>query len=34
MLDAKGLDWIAVDTPPDLPEWEAILDRLKRAVYR
>jgi L-threonylcarbamoyladenylate synthase len=30
-LDSKGLEWIAVDTPPDLPGWEAVLDRLKRA---
>ena len=33
-LDSKGLDWIAVDTPPNHPEWEAVLDRLKRAVFR
>lgn len=30
-LDAQGLDWIAVDIPDDTPEWEAVLDRLKRA---
>jgi len=33
-LDSKGLDWIAVDTPPNQPEWEAVIDRLKRAVFR
>ena len=31
LLDARGLDWIAVETPPDLPEWEAVRDRLRRA---
>jgi len=30
-LDGRGPDWIAVDTPPDLPEWEAVQDRLRRA---
>lgn len=30
-LDARGLDWIAVDIPPDTAEWEAVRDRLKRA---
>jgi L-threonylcarbamoyladenylate synthase len=29
--DEAGLDWIAVDSPPATPEWEAILDRLRRA---
>ncbi len=29
--DAANLDWIAVDLPPDTPEWEAVLDRLRRA---
>jgi L-threonylcarbamoyladenylate synthase len=29
--DAAGYDWIAVDIPPDTPEWEAIRDRLRRA---
>ncbi|MGH9658590.1 MAG: L-threonylcarbamoyladenylate synthase [Bryobacteraceae bacterium] len=32
-LDAKGLDWIAVEEPPAWPEWEAIRDRLMRASY-
>jgi len=30
-LDDKGFDWIAVEPPPDTPEWAGILDRLKRA---
>jgi L-threonylcarbamoyladenylate synthase len=30
-LDSRGYDWIAVDTPDNTPEWEAIWDRLKRA---
>jgi L-threonylcarbamoyladenylate synthase len=30
-LDAEGLDWIAVERPPDTPEWAGVLDRLQRA---
>ncbi len=30
-LDAQGLDWIAVERPPDSPEWAGVLDRLRRA---
>jgi|HubBroStandDraft_1064217.scaffolds.fasta_scaffold147429_2 L-threonylcarbamoyladenylate synthase len=30
-LDAKGLEWIAVERPPDAPEWAGVRDRLKRA---
>ena len=30
-LDQQHLDWIAVETPPETPEWEAIRDRLERA---
>ena len=29
--DAGNYKWIAVDIPPNTPEWEAIQDRLKRA---
>jgi L-threonylcarbamoyladenylate synthase len=29
--DGKGWDWIAVETPPDDPEWAAVRDRLERA---
>jgi L-threonylcarbamoyladenylate synthase len=32
-LDGQGFDWIAVEIPPNLPEWEAIRDRLVRAAY-
>jgi L-threonylcarbamoyladenylate synthase len=32
-LDRKGFDWIAVELPPDVPEWAAIRDRLVRAAY-
>jgi len=30
-LDAQDLDWIAVERPPDTPEWAGVLDRLTRA---
>ena len=30
-LDSRNYDWIAVDAPPDTPEWEAVRDRLQRA---
>lgn len=30
-LDAHGYDWIAVDPPGPGPQWEAVLDRLRRA---
>ena len=32
-LDRQGFDWIAVELPPDVPEWAAIRDRLVRASY-
>jgi L-threonylcarbamoyladenylate synthase len=32
--DALGLDWIAVERPPQTPEWAAIRDRLERAAAR
>jgi L-threonylcarbamoyladenylate synthase len=32
-LDREELDWIAVEYPPDKPEWAAIRDRLNRAAY-
>lgn len=33
-LDTLQLDWIAVEPPPDTPEWAGILDRLTRAATR
>ena len=30
-LDHEGLDWIAVEDPPDTPEWAGVADRLRRA---
>ncbi len=30
-LDRQGLDWIAVELPPDTPAWAGVLDRLRRA---
>ena len=30
-MDHAELDWIAVELPPDLPEWAAVRDRLQRA---
>jgi L-threonylcarbamoyladenylate synthase len=32
-LDRQGLDWIAVEIPPDAAEWAAIRDRLVRAAW-
>jgi len=29
--DEQGYDWIAVEEPPELPEWAAVRDRLRRA---
>ncbi len=33
-LDEEGWDWIAVERPPDAPEWLGVLDRLTRAATR
>jgi L-threonylcarbamoyladenylate synthase len=30
-LDRQGFDWIAVEPPPDTPEWAGVRDRLARA---
>jgi L-threonylcarbamoyladenylate synthase len=30
-LDREGWDWIAVERPPETPEWAGVLDRLRRA---
>jgi L-threonylcarbamoyladenylate synthase len=32
-LDDRGFDWIAVEQPPEWPEWAGVLDRLRRASY-
>jgi L-threonylcarbamoyladenylate synthase len=32
-FDREGLDWIAVEMPPETREWAAIRDRLTRAAY-
>jgi L-threonylcarbamoyladenylate synthase len=32
--DAGCYNWIAVDLPPQLPEWEAVHDRLRRAASK
>ena len=33
MLDATGADVILVESPPNLPAWAAVLDRLQRAAH-
>jgi L-threonylcarbamoyladenylate synthase len=33
-LDAENWPWIAVEIPPDAPDWAAIRDRLQRAAGR
>jgi L-threonylcarbamoyladenylate synthase len=30
-LDRQGYGWIAVEMPPDTPEWAGVRDRLRRA---
>jgi L-threonylcarbamoyladenylate synthase len=30
-MDREGLDWIAVEMPPEREEWAAVRDRLRRA---
>jgi hypothetical protein len=32
--NAGNYNWIALDLPPNTPEWEAIQDRLKRAATK
>ncbi|MCC6857545.1 MAG: threonylcarbamoyl-AMP synthase [Bryobacterales bacterium] len=32
-LDREGFDWIAVEAPPEEPEWAAVNDRLRRASH-
>ena len=33
-LDGEHWPWIAVEMPPDEPEWAAVRDRLKRAAFK
>lgn len=33
-LDREGYDWIAIEMPPDTPEWAGVRDRLTRAAHR
>ncbi|MEQ1945688.1 MAG: L-threonylcarbamoyladenylate synthase [Bryobacteraceae bacterium] len=33
-LDREGWPWIAVESPPETGEWEAVLDRLRRAATK
>lgn len=33
-LDREGFDWIAVELPPDTPEWAGVRDRLTRAAQK
>jgi L-threonylcarbamoyladenylate synthase len=30
-VDERGFDWIAVEQPPEWPEWAGVIDRLRRA---
>jgi len=32
--DSEGWDWIAIEQPPEGPDWDAIRDRLERAASR
>lgn len=32
-LDREGYDWIAIEMPPDTPEWAGVRDRLTRAAH-
>jgi L-threonylcarbamoyladenylate synthase len=32
-LDQEGYDWIAIDLPPETPEWAGIRDRIIRAAH-
>ncbi|HVW07113.1 MAG TPA: L-threonylcarbamoyladenylate synthase [Bryobacteraceae bacterium] len=32
-LDEQGFDWIAIDLPPETPEWAGIRDRIIRAAH-
>lgn len=32
-VDKQGYDWIAIEMPPDTPEWAGVRDRIKRAAH-
>jgi L-threonylcarbamoyladenylate synthase len=32
--DGEGWEWLAIEEPPQTPEWDAIRDRLKRAAVQ
>jgi L-threonylcarbamoyladenylate synthase len=32
-LDQQKFDWIAIEPPPDTPQWAGVLDRLRRAAH-
>jgi len=32
-LDQQGYDWIAIELPPDTPEWAGVRDRITRAAH-
>ena len=32
-LDQQGYDWIAIEMPPDTPEWAGVRDRITRAAH-
>jgi L-threonylcarbamoyladenylate synthase len=32
-LDNQGFDWIAIELPPDTPEWAGVRDRIRRAAH-
>jgi L-threonylcarbamoyladenylate synthase len=32
-LDQRGYDWIAIELPPDTPEWAGVRDRILRAAH-
>jgi L-threonylcarbamoyladenylate synthase len=32
--DTGGYDLLILETPPDLPAWQAVLNRLRRAAHR
>jgi L-threonylcarbamoyladenylate synthase len=32
-LDYRGYDWIAIELPPDTPDWAGVRDRILRAAH-